>query len=1210
MLISKIRKSIELPAGDRRIAARMTLGFVAAILCLVLVLAGASMGLTGSLALSQPSPSGSPSPSGPVGEPGKIFLLNPNPTLDPAVTLAEPPREPSNPPTANPDPPKISDELDGVDEAYHIVAVVKDAPANALIEAYYEPSGQNEVTAGQMSPVPGTTDTFELYWNIDENTIPAGFGTLRVRLFVQTASGFEEVSNDEIPVRMQHETSSNALEGAPIPEAETVELLWPSQNGPLGFYKGAGAGTLYRTVVNGLVTIGDTQANRPVDQVRVFYSTTPIGNAPEYTPCATLSGGSLGGARPDGTKTFIGTCPLADKDLPSQVTAIAALAMQDQDPNPVVANRTQEGTDAHRVRPYIPSPADLKLTMESHSAGFYTGRRRGNPSSGDCITYKLKVLDQFDRPVQGANVDMHIRGPDDQILFGSELESGTAADRTSTHKNAELGGHTSEIAFDCFDETLESQYSQSDHNVPGANDTKHRESTLGSGLSGGGDTSFGEYRFGVFSFNRGLTDITAWIDDEELTSESEKRPPDDDVLEPGEVSDTNFAQWLSGAVGTAISVTIDPAGHTAAAGSCARYIVKVRDGNRAVPDANVDVHATGPNNDLDFCDPGDGSTRQAPNQGTGHTPEDGGEVTHAGQPPVAQHTEGVSNDQGNFIIGLTSPIPGDTTITAWYDGEERFDNDDLGSEPSGSATTNWVESTADAAISFLNPSPYGGAGTNVGRKQDVDSGYHLVARVSSLDPVAGVEFFYRSGSNPLVKIGDGNRVGETDAYEVFWPVDVADGAYTLVARIRDTNITVEQSVTVRNNASMVDPTVVPFETVEITVPLAGARATFANRRLTVRGVASSGAEGVNLFYTKASAITTPASGAWTSCGTSTLASASAPKEFTLDCTLAGPDQPGQVTGVAAIAFNCIQNCMANQTNHSGDAHRVFGIEANPALAMEPAETAADIGPCQKFVVTLTDQTGQPIAGTNLDVHLTGPGNSGNFCAPEDGTGTPRSAPDLGGHTADGNETDEAYHDEGGVRTHHTEGDTTSNGRLIFGIESETAGDAQLTVWLDDGDDDELGQGETSDVSIMHWEAASACDITGTDGPDELEGTDGGERICGFGGDDIIRGGGGEDVIVGGAGDDVLRGQLGDDQVFGGAGRDRVVGGAGRDRLGGGGGPDIIKGHRSNDRLRGNRGNDRLTGGRGRDDCSGGAGRDRLRSCETGTRSFAARTRPI
>jgi Ca2+-binding RTX toxin-like protein len=1210
VLISRIRKSIELTAGDRRIAARMTLGVVAAILCLMLVLAGASMGLTGSLAFSQPSPSGSASQP-PAGDPGTIILLNPSLAYDPHYALAEPPRDPSDPtdPTGDPDPPKISDKYDGVDEQYHVVAVVKDPPPTTLIEAYYEPNGQTEITLGELSPVPGSADTYELLLDLNENTIPAGFGTFRVRLYEDTPTGFQEVSADEVPVRMQHETSLNIPEPE-IPEAETVELGYPSQNGPVSFYKGSGTGT-WQTVVEGTVSQGDpgastpggTQGAKPTYQVLVYYTITPVGRPVEYQLCGTIGTGS---ARPDGTRTFRGTCTLNGTDIPSRVTAVAAVAVQDQDPDrtgPNTRQPTQEAADAHRVNPYVPDPSDLTIEMESQISGSFYNLRRRRPADSDCLTYRIRVKDQLDRPIQGANVDIHIQGPTDQMLFGHDASS-TTGDNTSAHKNADKEHRSSENAWDCFNVELAS--SQSDHNIPGGLDIKHRESTAGTGRSGGGGVSFGEYRFGLYSADPGFTNITAWVDDEPLPSQSAKRPDDDDLMEDDEPSVTNFAQWLT----TGISVSIDPAGATAATGSCTRYIVRVRDGTRPVPDANVDVHATGPTNELDFCDPGDASPRQAPNSGTGHQAEDGGEMSHAGQPPTAQHTEGVSNAQGNFVIGLTSPVAGDTSLTAWYDGEETFDNDEFASEPTASATTNWIESTADAAISFLNPSPYGNV-TNVGRKQDVDAAYHVVTRVSSLEPVAGVELFYRSGSNPLVKIADATRVEQTDAWEAYWSADVADGPYTLVARVRDTNITAEQAVTVRNNASQLDPTSVPFETVEITAPLDGGHAAFNRGRLTVRGVASAGAEGVTLYYTKVGSTTTPASGAWTSCGSANLPSGTAPKEFTLECTLAGADQPGMVTGVAALVNNCLQNCTVERTNHSGDAHRVFGIDANPALSMEPAETAADVGSCVKFVVSLADQTGQPVPGQNLDAHLVGPGGGGNFCAPEDGTGTGRRAPNDGGHLSDGDETDEGYHDEGGSRTRHTETESTGNGRFVFGIESATAGDSQVTVWLDSNDNDVQDQGEVNDISIMHWQSdTSSCDVTGTNGADVLEGSDASEKICGFGGNDTIRGGGGNDVIGGGAGNDTLRGGGGNDRAGGGAGNDKVFGGGGRDRLSGGAGRDAVKGHRANDRLRGNRGNDRLTGGRGRDDCSGGGGRDRLRSCETGTRSFAARTRPI
>lgn len=1203
MLISRIRKSIELPAGDRRIAARMTLGFVAAILCLMLVLAGASMGLNGSLAFSQPSPSGSP--SGPGGP--SIVLLNPSGAYNPGAEVTQPASDPQEPY----DPPKISDKSDGQDTAYHVVATVADAPPGALIEAYYQEEGFAEVTVGELTPVPGTPDTYELDWTIPD-TIDAFFGTFTVRMFEPTPSGFEEVASDTQEVRMQHEQTNwiTAPPEGPIAAAETVEFLWPTQGGPLGFYKGANAGAVWATVVQGSASVAQPGADQQnptrtgsagTSQVRIMYSTSDPGEEPVFEQCGS---GNTGASGPNGSRSFAIICRLQGTDRPSQLTALAAVAMEDQSDGEELAY-SQESADVHRIAPYLQRVEDLELTLSSNVTSDDADRRNAIPGSNVCVSYEVKVVDLLDRPVQGVNVDVHMRGPTDNVEFGTDASTNNNSG-SSGKKKPDKTHPSSESSRDC-DDTTAFDGEHADHNVPGGNDIKHIESTNGTGLSGGGTVTFGEWMFHTYSPVVGETQLTAWIDDEPIADDSVKREADDDVQGPDEAADTNFVNWIP----SAITVSIDPTGATAQTGTCAKYIVRVRAGTRAIKGANVDVHATGPTNDLDFCDPEDATPRQAPDAGTGHNAEDEGEMAHAGQPPVAQHTEGVTNDQGNMIIGVTSPEPGDTTLTAWYDaGEEGFDNDELGTEPSGSATTNWIREAADSAISFLNPSPYGSAGTNVGKKQDVDAAYHLVTRVSALTDIPGVEIFYRSGSNPLVKIADAARVGQTDTWEAYWNVDVADGSYTLVARIAGTNVTTEQTVTVRNQGSALDPTVVPFETAEITAPLNGQRASFTNRKVSVRGVASSGAEGVNLFYTKASAISTPASTAWIACGSATLPGASAPQEFTIDCTLTGSDQPGLVTGIAAIANNCNPNCTASRTNHSGDAHRVFGSEAAPSLTMEPAETAAGIDECVKFVVSLTDQTGQPISGSNVDVHMTGPGNSGNFCAPEDGTGTDRRAPNDGGHVSDGNETDEGYHDDGSGRIQHTEAETTGNGRLVFGIQSATAGDTQLTVWLDDNDNDAQDQGEQSDVSVMHWETEPTCDITGTGGPDVLEGTDASEKICGFGGDDTIRGGGGNDVIGGGAGNDVMRGNAGNDAIRGGAGKDKAFGGGGEDRVFGGGGADVVAGHRSDDHLRGNRGRDRLNGGPGRDDCSGGGGRDRLRKCETGTRSFAARTRPI
>ncbi|HEX2195756.1 MAG TPA: hypothetical protein VHJ76_02420, partial [Actinomycetota bacterium] len=797
MLISRIRKSIELPAGDQRIAARMTLGFVAAILCLALVLAGASMGLAGAVS-AQPSPSGSPSPSGTGGAEGRIVLLNPSKAYEPVTEVQEPVTpDPSVPddPGAVLDFPKISDKFDGTDEAYHVVAVVKDPPSTALVEAYYQSGSSSEVTVGQLSPVPGSPDTYEFFWNVPANLNP-GFGTFTVRLYEETPSGFEQVGEDAVEVRLQHEFTLPEDEPPGISASETVEFAWPSQNGPLGFFKSGIAGGVWRTVVEGTTshsTDADPQTGEPgstgADQVRVFYTTTAIGSPPVFKLCGT---DNTGGGGPNGAEEFAVMCTLQGVDRPTQVKALAAVALQDHDPsgpnNGFNPRYSQEAADVHRVQPYLQRVEDMDIEVRTEVTAQALARRHSTPG-GRCIAYKVTVKDLLDRPVQGANVDVHVRGPVDQMFFGTDTRNSA----TSSGKQRPQDNHSGEGSVNCqTPANLSGEHG--DHNVPGASDVKHIESNSGTGVSGGATVTFGQWLFLLFTRDVGDTDITVWIDEEPVPDDQTKRELDDDVLEDTEASDTNFAQWLSAAP----ALTIDPQGATAATGECQRFVVRARGGTRAVRGANIDVHAVGPTNELDFCDPADASPRSAPDAGTGHNAEDEGEMTHAGQPPVAQHTEGQTNEQGNFVIGITSPDPGDTTLTAWYDSGEPGSDDDEPGEASATATTNWIQSTGDAAISFLNPSGYGSAGTNVAKTRDVDDAYHVVVRVSSVQPVPGVELLYRSGTAPLVKIADAARVGQTDTWEAYWPVDVADGSYTLVARIRDTNVTAEQAVTVQN----------------------------------------------------------------------------------------------------------------------------------------------------------------------------------------------------------------------------------------------------------------------------------------------------------------------------------------------------------------------------------------------------------------------------
>jgi Ca2+-binding RTX toxin-like protein len=263
---------------------------------------------------------------------------------------------------------------------------------------------------------------------------------------------------------------------------------------------------------------------------------------------------------------------------------------------------------------------------------------------------------------------------------------------------------------------------------------------------------------------------------------------------------------------------------------------------------------------------------------------------------------------------------------------------------------------------------------------------------------------------------------------------------------------------------------------------------------------------------------------------------------------------------------------------------VFGLESRPLVSIEPAEVADAPDNCKRMVMTVVDQTGQPLSDEHVDVHVKGPADDVAFCTVEGGSA--RTNPGDGGHTTGSTDLNSGYHDDpAGPNTIHTEGSTNSSGKFIFGITSHEVGDTSVLGWVDQVENDQQDQGENSDTSTIHWVAppddggGGGCTITGTSGPEKLQGTAGDDVICGMGGNDTINGRGGNDVIKGGQGNDFLRGGTGDDVLLGQRGRDNLKGGGGSDD------------------LRGGAGRDRLNGGAGTDSCVGGSGKDRLRRCE-------------
>ncbi|MDQ3951682.1 MAG: hypothetical protein M3279_01780 [Actinomycetota bacterium] len=1105
-----------------------------AVLFLALTLAALAPAASGQTPSPSPSPSGSASPEGPGLS---VQLLNPSPAYD--------------------DTPKVSDRFDGVDSLYTIVARTTGSAESAILEAVVSPQNsdgtyQNEILIGDLVRAGPESDVWQLDWDIP-SSLREGLARITVRAFVETAGGFVETGSDSAVVDVFYSDPT----AAPLGAYETVDLVWPEQDGPLGWYKPrVGA---WRVVIDGTTSPG-------ANFVQLFFSTSAPGQELSFVPC-----GNTGITARGTHNTFSGRCTLDALTLPSQVTTIAALAEYRE---AVSGTRFPQAADVRSVDSYDLDPHDMSVAITP------LWRRAIAPAAA-CQSFTVTVTDEHGRPVLGANVDMHATGPTDELVI---IGNGIFVPQD----------HATEQTLPCPSSLPlpQTPRTQGDHNVPGGIDSKHMETGQGTGLDLMAQPS-GETGFMIASENPGFTDLLVWVDEEQIGRETQQRGADDDRLEPGEPAGAARLQWLR----APITLSLDPVGGTSPTGTCFPYVVKARAGTAAVPGINVDVHATGPDDALDFCSPPDAIERRAPSAATGanaHEAEEPTESHHfSGDGADAQHTEGETDPAGNFVVGLTSPITGDTSVVAWIDGEAGADNDvQDGGETSTSGTISWASAASEAELGFLAPSPYGGdtsaAGTAGGGSgtQLPDAGGVTTIRVRAdlAAAVPAIEILLsRDNRATYATLGEAERVGQTDVYELVWPIDLPDGNYGLRARIPGT--TIVEDVNVKVGAGDLLPMVPApaYETLRLDRPEVAKGVPFSRRATVVAGSTSAGAEGVDVFYTKVPAKDTPRAVDWIFCGYAGLdGTGTTRQEFSTVCTLTGGDQAEQVTGIAAITFDCTAaGCDANPRpepaadgtpalreqgqKETGQALRVFGYDAHPLLAVEPPETEAVTRDCRRLHVVLRDQTGQPLGRANVDLHLEGAAPSTHFCRPADAAPSLR-APDGAGHTTTAEDPAvqlEAHHD-GDAGPLHTEAETLPDGSLVFGVTSET-GDTRVTAWLDRNDDDVQDANDPSDTALVHWVAPRGCSIVGSEGPDVLSGTPGNDVFCGLEGNDVFRGLGG------------------DDTVFAGEGADRIFGGDGRDT------------------IRGGRGRDLLDGGRGRDVCRGGPGVDRIRRCETGSR---------
>lgn len=446
------------PSKSQKNAARLILGLLTIFGLVVMAMPGISLGQvpvvqqTTSSPSSSPSGSSSSSPSQSAsGSPSASGTATPAPT-GPAIQFLNPSSHSL----------VVSTKSDGTNTTYHLVAAARSVPSNPLVEFKYQEGDSNEVTIGIASRV-GTTDTFELNWaagGLDDGTY-----TLKAILY----NGAVELSRDE------EEVTINNSDDIDDPQAETVEILSPTNGSSAGFFDPLGE-PLNHTVID--VTSSDDaglpSGSSGTDAVTVYYTKTPIGTEPEWIECGS------GAGEDEGETTSI-RCTLEEGDTPLSVTALAAVA------NPVLPLIGGSG-DAHRVFPYAQVPTTITAVPLNQS---------GKPANACADPIVATVLDQNNKKIAGINTDVHAKGPNDGTLFDTA--------NNSENQPPDKAHSSPEAGWDC--DAGEEAGEQGQHEYPPGNpDTKHIES-----IDGTSDEA-GQFTFQLYATAGGTTDYAVFAD--------------------------------------------------------------------------------------------------------------------------------------------------------------------------------------------------------------------------------------------------------------------------------------------------------------------------------------------------------------------------------------------------------------------------------------------------------------------------------------------------------------------------------------------------------------------------------------------------------------------------------------------------------------------------------------------------------------------------
>jgi hypothetical protein len=446
-----------------------------------------------------------------------------------------------------------------------------------------------------------------------------------------------------------------------------------------------------------------------------------------------------------------------------------------------------------------------------------------------------------------------------------------------------------------------------------------------------------------------------------------------------------------------------------------------------------------------------------------------------------------------------------------------------------------LPSQSAPAIQLLNPSGYSGT-LRISTKDDGNGNttYHLVAWASEVPTNPLVEF--EIGATPTIPGGPeepslatvtATRVGNDTFQGDLTTETLTDGQYFLRAILyggftvpgSGTEVARDQEpVTVQSGDA------VAANTAEMAYPANGGPFGFWRTGTNpavgvVTGFASAGTNQVRVLYS----VTPPGQQpVWDQCGFGPVARPS--NEFRVRCTLAATANPNAVRAIAAVANRTPSPAPAVQGNdETGDAHRVVPYAQNPsAVTVDPASSQTEQNKCTPLTATIKDQSGNPVAGLNVDIHAVGPDDQLRF-ATEQGTNSAFQAPDAA-HSgneatvkceptdADGRQGEHSV--PGGDDVKHIEstpgGGTNNAGQFTFILRTGVQGGTQVTVWGDENDDDnvtasteavgsaQLGWGEPAPqpVTTLTLDPSSATGNTGGCVRFEASATQGGTAQAG------------------------------------------------------------------------------------------------------------------